>query len=421
MEYDYSNDDDFTADFDDDDRATCLSIVKYCITGFLVACIFAGLGIAIFTLVNVVTSGYIKKVDVFDPVTRSTQEGNGLFIERDGNAVKLKNTGTYDVLAGIGIDVNKLLENYPIVSVNESYVTNNTNITCDCQNITTHINATTTLTADQSIIMTPNPLNPTIEDGTIGINETYVRENLNVNDLTASTGLNMTVNPWSPIEANTVITLDQEYVKANLNLSSLEQSTGITITTGQWNPSGSGSTIAIDQSQINANLNLSSLSATNNISITTDPWNPSTSGNATIQFLQPPLYDLQGFFAIMNNSQSISGTVNVSGWSITTPYTWSKGGFDAATGIYIVPTSGIYEFNFKVLCSPIAGSMWITINGVNTFISLVLTSNIYYIIVAARVEAGDTVTIVSSGTKTITGAAGTLPYITYYGINKIGS
>jgi len=413
-------------DFSNDRRRHLYLIIS---KFFLVFLVIAGLGIAIFSITYYTSNNFVTSIVPLNPISRSIEKGSGLIIERIKQTVKLENSGTYDVLSGYGTIIEHFTPNYPIVSLNISCIKENLNISYKCQNITTFVNGSFVLTADNSVILSPNPWNPVIDNAVISVNETYIRENLNLNTLSASTGFIMTLNPWNPTNGNSIITVNQTYINANLNLSSLNQGIGIIITSPSWNPSGSSASIAVNETYVYANINISSLNATNNITMSpSSPWNPLSSGNVVVQlnnvinqtFNQP--YDQQGFFSIFNTTTAF-GTANITGFVVNVPYTWTKGGFNQTSGYYKVPSSGVYEVNFRAICSVFTADLFIQVNGVSQYKMVLITTNTYYIITTLRVNVGDMINIKSSGgSVTITGSnGGIMPYVNYFGINKIGT
>ncbi len=400
----------------DDEYQRCYAAIKKILLFLLCACIVIVLVFGIYDIINVTTSGYITTIEPLESATRSTEEGSGFLVDRDGQDVKLKNTGTYDVLAGVGIIIDTILQNYPIVSINQTYINAITNLSCTCQNITTYINSTTTLTGENGVILLPNPWLPTINDGIISANITYINENIILDTLTAGDGLNMTVNPWNSKTSASTIMVDQTYINAHLNLSSLTQGDGIIMSQPIWNPSGTGSTISVNQTHINANLNLSSLTARNGVVITPNPWNPSTSTNAVLEV--DPNLNQQGYLAIWSATLTgINGTIT-GNWTTSVENTWTKGGFDTTTGIYTVPSSGIYTFHSKVLMNTAAGTVTLRVNAIRTFSFLLVTTNVYILTITTNVETGDTVDIFTSTERTIVGSAGVRPWQTYFNANK---
>ncbi len=446
---------------------------KKALIALLLCVLLTAFGLALFAAIDLTTSGYITKVEPLDPITRSIQEGSGLLVEQNNHVVKLKNTGTYDVLPGVGIIVDSFIENYPIVSVNQTYINANFNVTCNCQNISLFVNVSTMdLTADESIILTPNPWNPTTSDATISGNQTYIRENLALSSLTESTGIIMSSPIWNPTGSGSDISVNVTYIRENLNLNTLTATSPLSITPDPWNPTSADATLSITLSTLtqgngiimsspiwdpastasnisvnvtyireNLNLNtltagtgismttnpydpvtvsstisanLTSLNATNGITMTPNPWNPSTSVAAVIEL------DQEGFSTVMTtNAAVLAGGVITGGWNITVQYTYTKGGFDITSGAYTVPSSGIYSFNFKITTNSGTGIVSLRINSVSAF-SASNTAPVFFIgPVTLPLITGDVIDIVTQNAKTVTG--GGLPYVTWFNGLKIGT
>jgi len=421
MGYRLVNNDDFYSDFNNDlyHEGFYVKLKKLLII-LTVFCIFAGLGIAIFSVVDMTTSGLIKVVEPLNPVTRSTEEqGSGFLVERDKQTVKLENTGTYDVLSGLGTIVDTFIQNYPSVSVNQTFINENINVSYYFQNISIFLNDSITLTAnDKSIILLPNPWDPTTDNANIKANVTYIRSNLNLDTLSANNGVSMTLNPWNPTNGNSIITANQTYINSNLNLSTLNQGNGIIMTKTPWNPSGIASTISVNTSYLKSNLNMSSLNATNGIYITSNPWNPATSGNATIGL------DQQGFLAVWTSAAGATSPIGciTGAWSTSATGSWTKGGFNTVTGIYTVPTSGIYEFNLRIRSGAVTGNTFVNVNNVN-IMSIIRTgpfANFWLQKVSIPVNAGDVVCINADTQRNYFGAS-TIPWLSFFGANKVGT
>lgn len=419
MGYRLVNNDNFTEEFNNNlyEEAVYVRLKKSFII-FTVLCIFAGLGIAIFSAVDITSSGLITTIKPLNPVSRSTEEGSGLLVEQNNQIVKLENTGTYDVFPGLGMIVDYFTQNYPMVSVNQTFINENVNITYYNQNMTTYLNNTKVLTTgDKSVILSPNPWNPSTGNAAMGVNETYIRESISLNTLFVSNGLAMNPNPWRPTDGDAVMTVNQTYINSNLNLSSLSQNTGIIMTRTPWPPSGSGSIVSVNQTYINSRLNMSTITATNGVYITSNTWNPATSGNANISL------DQQGFLAVWTAVGFFIPIGCITGkWSIDVTGSWSKGGFSAATGVYTVPTSGIYEFNLRIQSGAVTGSIYVNVNNVN-IMSIIRTgpnANIWLQKVTIPVNAGDIVCIYSDTARGYTGAT-TIPWLSFFGANKIGT
>ncbi len=407
----------FPSEYDAYERNKFQTKMIKCAIIFFVACIFIGLGISVFAIVKATTSGFITSVEPLDPIERDTVTGNGLLIRREGQTVKLKNTGTYDVLPGAGIIIDHFEENFPIVSLNQTYINQNTNATYNHENVTTFLNTTTSLSADESIILSPtNPWVITMNDAIASANISHIRENLNLNTLTASTGLIMNVTTWNPTNGNAVMTVNQTYINENLNLSSLSQGTGINITANPWNPSGASATIFVDQANINANLNLSSLSnGTSDVVLTPNPWNPSTGGDAFIEL------DQQGFLAICTSIVPVGANSTITGcWDTSVDGAWTKGGFDSITGVYTVPTTGYYEFNFRIQSGLTTGIIALRVNDVRIYRCLLTATNKWLLTVTVPVNAGDTVDMVTDIARGFTGTT-TVPWLSFFGANKVGT
>lgn len=416
-------DDDFVVISDEEyQRNREYSLIKKFIIIFLIVCIITTLVFGIYVTVNIETNVFITTIEPFDNnVERSIQQGNGLLIERIGRTVKLKNTGTYDVFPGLGTIIDHLSPNYVMVSINKTFLDIELNVSTLCINTTVYVNQTNTLTADNSIILLPNPWIPSLNSATAKVNETYIRNNLNLNTLNASTGLKMTLNPWNPTNGDTVLDVNQTYINANLNLSSLTQGSGILITSNQWNPSGSSATISIDENYINNNLNLGLLTAMNGLTMVPNPWNPAT-GNAVISLTQP--FDQQGFMAVWVTTEvNITGVI-AGNWSTSVSPAWSDGGFNASSGTYTVPSSGIYTVDSHLVLDTATTSVTLRINSVSTYIfyNVVNTGGIYFLTVSIPLNANDQVDIFAVSTRTVNGgSSGAVPWTTHFGLNKVST
>lgn len=243
------------------------------------------LGLGIYNTAFIQSNDYITTIEPFNILIRSIEEGSGLLIQKNGQIVKIKNTGVYAAIEGPGISISDLVANYPVISINQSYV--------------------------------------------------------------------------------------------------------------------------------NSILNLSSLNASGLLQMTPNPWNPSTSGNALIEIVQ------QGFMAVYTANTAVAANANIdTSWSISLSNTWSKGGFDVLTGIYTIPTSGIYAFTFRVAANSGTGLMNLVLNGVDTF-ATTGQGSVYQLATILNLNAGDTISISPNNAKTITG--GTIPYLTWFSAIKLGA
>jgi len=400
------------------------SIIKKIAIGFLIACIITVLVLSVIVSVNVETINFITIIEPMEETTiRSTKQGSGVLIERNGGTVRLKNTGTYDVLPGLGMIVDHFIENYPIISINQTFIDISLNISTICINTTILINETNTLTSDSSLIMTQNPWKPSLASSNIQVNETYIKSNLNLNTLSSSGAIIMSPNsPWNPTNGNAILTLNQTYINANLNLSTLNQGNGIIMTSSSWNPSGSASTISVDETYINNNLNLGFLTATNGLTMTPNPWNPATNGNAIIQVTQN--FDQQGFMAVwIRNTVNITGVIT-GNWSTSVAPAWTDGGFNITGGFYTAPSSGIYSVDSRLFLDTATTTIALRVNFVSTylFFNVVDTSGSYILTASIPLNAGDIVDIFASSTRTVNGGpSGLIPWTTFFGLNKIST
>lgn len=310
------------------------------------------------TRVNTLDDKAITSIIPLQPNKRDILQGSGLLIDQQRNLVKLENTGIYDASGGPGIIVDKPMDNYLIISLNQSYVNNNVNTTCEC-------NQTGSLTADNGIILSNNPWNPMIGDANISI-----------------------------------------------SLNSLNQGNGIIISGNQYDPASGVANISVNMTYINENIISGSLSSNStDISITPSSWNPISGQNGGISV------NSYGFNAVFTTA-SFSWTAGsiLGGWNTAQTGCWNDGFFNPTTGIYNVSSTGNYDIFVLIQVSG-AGTVDLRFNSTASIYRISPASSRIIIYNNAFIQAGASLRLVTSVTRTVTGST-TAPFVTWFSVKK---